>query len=212
MPLKEVGIVELPDAQGSSFDHGAFDPKTRRVFVAHTARDRVEVIDHDLRRHFSTVDGFPEATGVVADGGHVLVTNRGSAQVVCLDACTLETRDVLDTGTRPNGVAIVSRSHLAVVACIGDQQHGPELQVFDRRGGRRWAVNLPGQPRWCVTDDVGQRVFLAIREPSMLLVAQLPELDGIEHWILPVRGAHGLESTMERACCMSRATMEGSWR
>jgi hypothetical protein len=27
----------------------------------------------------------------------------------------------------------------------------------------------------------------------MLLVAQLPELDGIQHWILPVRGARGLD-------------------
>src|SRR5262249_17735350 len=40
---------------------------------------------------------------------------------------------------------------------------------------------------------IGQRVFLAIRDPSMLLVAQLPELDGIRHWGLPSKGAHGLD-------------------
>jgi DNA-binding beta-propeller fold protein YncE len=110
MPLKEVGIVELPDAQGSSFDHGAFDPKTRRVFVAHTARDRIEVIDHDLCCHFSTVNGFPDAAGVVADGGHVLVTNRRSAQLVWLDACTLETRGVIDTGRDGRSICLASRA------------------------------------------------------------------------------------------------------
>src|ERR1035438_3015741 len=45
MPRRTVGIIEIPNAAGSAFDHGAFDPETRRVFVAHTARDCVEVID-----------------------------------------------------------------------------------------------------------------------------------------------------------------------
>ena len=42
MALKTVGIIEIPDAEGSEFDHGAFDPATRRIFVAHTGRDRIE--------------------------------------------------------------------------------------------------------------------------------------------------------------------------
>ncbi len=67
MALKMSGVIEIPDCTGGSFDHGAFEQKTRRVFVAHTARDRVEVIDHDSGRHFATLDGFPEAAGVVAD-------------------------------------------------------------------------------------------------------------------------------------------------
>jgi len=38
-------MIGIPDSAGSSFDHGAFDPSTRRVFVAHTGRNRVEVIE-----------------------------------------------------------------------------------------------------------------------------------------------------------------------
>jgi DNA-binding beta-propeller fold protein YncE len=68
MSLSFKAVIEIPDA-GKLFDHGAFDPQTRRVFVAHTARDRVEVIDHDTGRHIATLNGFPEAAGVVADGG-----------------------------------------------------------------------------------------------------------------------------------------------
>jgi hypothetical protein len=33
MPLKAVGIINIPNAAGSAFDHGAFDPKTRRIFA-----------------------------------------------------------------------------------------------------------------------------------------------------------------------------------
>ena len=67
MPLTSVGIIEIPGAAGLPFDHGAFDPKTRRVFVAHTGCNCVEVIDHDSHRHVGTLHNFPEAAGVVAD-------------------------------------------------------------------------------------------------------------------------------------------------
>jgi len=193
MPLKMAGVIEIPGCTGTAFDHGAFEPKTRRVFVAHTGRDRVEVIDHDMRRHLTTLYDFPEAAGLVADEGHVLVTNRRSAGLAWLDAHTLKTLAVFDTGLRPNGVAIVSHRSLAVVACIGDETHRPELQVLDLEGHERWAIDLPGPPRWCVTDLAGARVFLAIREPSMVFVARLPELDDVQHWALPSAGAHGID-------------------
>ena len=80
MALKAIGTIEIPNSQGSSFDHGAFDPKSRRIFVAHTGRDCVEVIDNDTRRHIATLPGFPGAAGVVADDGIVLVTNRRSGK------------------------------------------------------------------------------------------------------------------------------------
>ena len=50
MALKTVATIAIPGSAGSSFDHGAFDPVSRRVFVAHTGRDCVEVIDHDAGR------------------------------------------------------------------------------------------------------------------------------------------------------------------
>jgi hypothetical protein len=44
MSLKSVGVIVIPDT-GREFDHGAFEPTSGRVFVAHTAKDRLEVID-----------------------------------------------------------------------------------------------------------------------------------------------------------------------
>jgi len=193
MALTVRGIIEISNSRDTSFDHGAFDPKTRRVFVAHTARDCVEVIDHDTSRHVTTLKGFPEAAGVVAHDGNVLVTNRGAASLAWLDTATLQTRWVSPTAPQPNGVAITSSGNLAIAACIGDDTHEPELQVFDADGSRRAALKLPGRPRWCVVDADDTRVFLAIRDPTMVLVARLPDLSSVEHWPLPSGGAHGMD-------------------
>jgi hypothetical protein len=105
----------------------------------------------------------------------------------------LEKREEFETGVRPNGVAFVPRLKLAVVACIGDETHDAVLQAMDLEGHRRWEIDLPGRPRWCVTDADGARVFLAIRDPSVVLVARLPELDGVQLWHLPSIGAHGID-------------------
>jgi hypothetical protein len=135
----------------------------------------------------------PERAGVVAGKGSVLVANRGGGSMAWVDARTLETRTVLNTGPRPNGAAIVSSLQVAVVACIGDDTHAPQLQVLGLEGDRRWSVDLPGRPRWCVVDAKEERVFLAIRNPSMEFAANLPELNAIHHWPLPSDGAHGMD-------------------
>src|SRR4029077_20595864 len=198
MSLNTIGVIEIPAAKGSSFDHGAFDPKSRRVFVAHTGQDAVEVIDNDSRKHIATLPGFPEATGVVADDGHVLVTNRGAASLAWVDALSLKTLDVFKTGPKPNGVAIVPQQRLAIAASIGDEKHVAKLHVLILDGRQQYSIDLPGRPRWCVTDAAAKRVFLAIRDPSMILVASLPELGNVEHWRLPCGGAHGVDVDRQR--------------
>jgi len=191
--LKSIGVVDIPDAFGSEFDHGAFDPKTRRIFIAHTARNYVEVLDHDAQRHIATLPGFAGVAGVVADEGRIFVTNRGAGSAALLDADTLETVTVFKTGARPNGVALVSRTGLGITACIGDEEEGPTLHLFGLDDTQHRSIALPGRPRWCATDAAAERLFLAIASPSMILVTALPELNLIAQWRLPSGGAHGLD-------------------
>jgi YVTN family beta-propeller protein len=193
MSLRMIGTIAIPGAAGSAFDHAAFDAKSRRVFIAHTARDSVEVIDHDAGRHLATLPGFSGVAGAVADEGQILVTNRGGASISLLDASTLKTHAVFKTGARPNGAVIVARSSLAIAACIGDGNEGPTLQCFELSDHKNVSIDLPGRPRWCVTDAEARRVFLCIREPSMMLVARLPDLGAVAHWKIPSSGAHGLD-------------------
>ncbi len=198
MSLKTIATIAIPGSASSSFDHGAFDPASRRVFVAHTGRNCVEVIDHDAGKHVATLADFPEAAGVVADDGMVLVTNRGSASLAWVDARNLETRRVFKVGPRPNGVAIVANQKLAIAACIGDEGQAATLHVVGLDGDAHHSIDLPGRPRWCVTDAAGTRVFLAIQEPSMVLTARLPDLQDVKHWKVPSGGAHGLEIDHQR--------------
>jgi DNA-binding beta-propeller fold protein YncE len=193
MSLKALGVIEIPGATGSEFDHGIFDPKSRRVFIAHTKQSTVEVIDADAGRHIATLPGFPGVAGAVADDGEVLATNRGSASIAWLDATTLKTKSVLKTGARPNGAAIVKRLGLGIAACIGDEKERPTLHAFRLNDGQQVKLDLPGRPRWCVTDAAAERLFLCIREPSMILVASLPDLRPVAQWRLPSGGAHGLD-------------------
>jgi hypothetical protein len=212
MPLRIVGVIETPDAAGSAFDHGAFDPKTRRVFIAHTARDCIEVIDPDAQKHMATLPGFPGAAGAVADNGEVLVTNRGSASLARLDAVTFKTKATFKTGARPNGAAIANIRALAIVACIGDERETPTLQSFGLNDRKQVTIDLPGRPRWCVTDAAAERLFLCIREPSMALVVRLPDLRPVAQWKLPSGGAHGLDIDHSRgrlyAACDDGALVE----
>jgi hypothetical protein len=193
MTLKTIGTIAIPAGDGSEFDHAAFDTKSRRVFIAHTARDCIEVIDHDARRHIATLPGFPGVAGAVADDGQILVTNRGSAGVALLDADSLKTLAAFKTGARPNGAVIVARSGLAIAACIGDDKETPTLHLFGLSDHQHKSIELPGRPRWCVTDAAAERLFLCIREPSMVLVVRLPDLGAVTQWKIPSSGAHGLD-------------------
>jgi YVTN family beta-propeller protein len=193
MTLKAIGTIAIPGGAGSEFDHAAFDTRSRRVFIAHTARDCVEVIDHDAGRHIATLPGFPGVAGAVADDGHILVTNRGSAGVALLDADSLKTTATFKTGARPNGAVISARSGIAIAACIGDDKEAPTLHLFGLSDHRHVSIELPGRPRWCVTDAAAERLFLCIREPSMVLVARLADLGAVTHWKILSSGAHGLD-------------------
>ena len=94
MPLKTLGVIEIPGGANSDFDHAALDPQTRRVFIAHTARDCIEVIDHDARKHIATLPGFPGVAGAVADDGDILTTNRGAATITWFDAATYRVESI----------------------------------------------------------------------------------------------------------------------
>jgi streptogramin lyase len=210
--MKTLGLIEIPDGGNSDFDHAAFDLKTRRVFIAHTARDCIEVIDHDAQQHIATLPGFPGVAGAVADDGDILTTNRGAATITWLDAATYKVKAVFPSGPRPNGAVIVKRKNLGIAACIGDADQGPILQLIDLKAATQRAIELPGRPRWCVTDADAERIYLCIRDPSMVLVARLPDLGDLRHWKLPSGGAHGLDIDHRRqrlyAACDDGALVE----
>jgi hypothetical protein len=81
MSLTAAGTIEIPNSPGSAFDNGAFEPETRCVFIAHTAQNTLEVADVNTSLHIAhvaTLRGFPEAAGLVAGKGSVLLDLKGA--------------------------------------------------------------------------------------------------------------------------------------
>jgi protein-tyrosine-phosphatase len=189
--LKPGRFIPIPNS--TEFDHGAFDPITNRVFIAHTGSNTLEVIDHKTGIHLKTLENFTEAAGVVVARDTVLVTDRGAAELAVVNAESLEIRARIPVSPRPNGVAIAPEKNLAIVACIGNETFQPTLECIHLETLEHHKLALPGRPRWCVIDKNETRVFLAIREPSMVLVANLPDLSNVQHWPLPSFGAHGID-------------------
>src|SRR5262249_28111892 len=74
---------------------------------------------------------------------------------------------------------------------------GPELQGLDLDKHQCRLIDLPGRPRWGVTDAKGKRVFLAIGESSMVLTAELLGLGTVQHWKLPSAVARGIDVARE---------------
>jgi hypothetical protein len=54
MSLTAADTIEIPDSTDTAFDHGALEPETRRVFIAHTARNCLEVVDADTNQHVAS--------------------------------------------------------------------------------------------------------------------------------------------------------------
>lgn len=217
--LQPARFISVPTGSGTSFDHGAYDPGTGRVFLAHTSADRVEVLDSRTGRHERTLPGFPEAAGVVVAGGIVAVTNRSAASVSLVDAATLAIIATFPTGTRPNGGALAPRLARVIVACVGNDDAPPLLQSIATGGGETRTLPLPGRPRWCVVDGAEARMYCAIREPSGVFVARLSDFAEAAFWPLPSAGAHGIDlddagGRLYVACaavaCVAVDTMTGS--
>ena len=89
MALRLDGYLELPEHRGpGGFDHAAVDHRGRRLYVAHTANDAVDVIDLDEGRYLESIDGLTGVAGalVAEDAGLIFTSNRGEDTVGILAA------------------------------------------------------------------------------------------------------------------------------
>jgi uncharacterized protein YjiS (DUF1127 family) len=122
MPLRTIGTIAIPDAEGGDFDHAAFDGRSRRVFIAHAARDCVEVTDHDAGGNstntldvaspsFSTLWSWKAPLASLA--GITLGWERRCQYKQLLE---LDDRLLADMGLSRPGVEEVRRSTLYMIA------------------------------------------------------------------------------------------------
>jgi len=78
------GVRGPADRTGISgrIDHMAYDPATRRLFIACVANGSLEVIDLEAGKRIGTIDKLPGPQGVAVAGGFVYVATGGDGRLI----------------------------------------------------------------------------------------------------------------------------------
>ena len=197
--LRHLAYIDLPRHSKGGFDHADVHQKTGRVFLAHTANGAVEVIDGEQSRHMATLDGCPEASGVICAQREDLIfaAARGTGDILQIDANTLNVTRRFVAGSKPNGLAWDGKRKHLLVADVQDNT----ARLVDADTGRiTFTLGLRGRPRWCQYDPQGDQFLVNISDPPGVSVLNPETLTALSFLPISIEGPHGLElGTASRA-------------
>jgi len=189
--LKRIGDVTLPAHGSGGFDHADVHLASGRVFVAHTANGTVEVIDGENLRHEKTVEGCPEASGILCaqKEGLVFAAARGAGKILTVNAKSLDLVRESQAGTKPNGLAWDSKRKRLLVADVFDEN----ARLLDPSDGQVLLTKkLDGRPRWCVYDMADDRFLINVKEPATVEVLKADTFALLSSFPVKTAGPHGL--------------------
>lgn len=192
MALKFRNYIDLPSHNSGGFDHADIHLSSGKVFLAHTANGTVEIINGLKNCHLATIQGCPEASGVLCAQSEnlIFVASRGEGKVLVIDANSNNVLRELKVGPKPNGLAWDSVRKQLLVADIEKYQ----AMILDPYSGESLStIILPERPRWCTYDKRSDLFLVNIRDPPGL--ALLEPKTGSQKSFLPVSalGPHGLD-------------------
>jgi serine/threonine-protein kinase len=209
MTLSHVGFVAVPRGGKPGFDHADVYRPGRRMYVAHTGADRVDVLDCRTHTFLRSLSDLPGVAGVLIDEEHDLLftSDRGAARVSVFRGSDEQLRGRVGVGQHPNGLAY-DRGRRRLYAfnlgeplgetCTASVVDADSMQVIRE-------VALLGRPRWAVYDLERDRVYANIREPAEILVIDCERLEIERRIAVPAAGPHGLWLDGGRLFCAADA-------
>jgi serine/threonine-protein kinase len=207
--LVRSGFVPLPPGARPGFDHADVYRSRRRLYVAHTGADCVDVIDCVRRLHVGTLEDLPGVAGVLVDEEHNLMftSDREVARVSVFRCSDDQLVGRVTVGAHPNGLAY-DRSRRRLYAFNLGEPLGEacSASVVDIESSSvATEIPLPGRPRWALYDEACDRVYANIRDPAQIVVID-PEACSIERaFAVPSEGPHGLWLDSGRLFCTADA-------
>lgn len=205
MTLVRVGFVPIPAGAKAGFDHADVYLAGRRMYVAHTGADRVDVLDCDRRTFLRSLPGLPGVAGVLIDEEHdLLFTSDREAARVSIFRCSDERLlGQVEVGPHPNGLAYDRRRRCLYAFNLGEPLgENCSASVIALDSLRVTAdLPLPGRPRWALYDDERDRVYANIREPAQVAVIDADRLSTERPFPVPSAGPHGLWLDAGRLFC-----------
>src|SRR5262249_54595057 len=173
--LRLDGYIDLPAHAGSGgFDHADIHEATRRLYVAHTANDAVDVIDCARQRCTGSIDGLAAVAGVLVSEAldRAFTSNRGEDSVGIFRPGAEDVLEKVSVGVLPNGLAIDPGRGTLLAANVGDptRPSSHTISVVDvAKPALRASIPVPGRTRWAIFDPRLDRFFVNIAAPAQIV-------------------------------------------
>ncbi len=205
MSLVRVGFIAVPPGAKQGFDHADVFRGGRRMYVAHTGADRVDVLDCEHQTFLRSLSDLPGVAGVLIDEGQDLLftSDRGAARVSVFRCSDEQLLGRVTVGPHPNGLAYDRRRRRLYSFNLGEPLgENCTASVIDLESMRVIAeIRLPGRPRWALYDESRDRVYANIREPAEIVVIDGERWEIVDRFEVPSEGPHGLALLGDRLFC-----------
>ena len=196
MSLVRVAFVPIPHGARPGFDHADAYRAGRRMYVAHTCADRVDVLDCEARTFLRSLPGLPGVAGVLIDEEHDLLftSDRAAARVSIFRCSDEQALGQVAVRPHPNGLAYDRRGRRLYAFNLGEPlgEHCSASVVDLDSMSVVAELPLPGRPRWALYDEAGHRVYANIREPAQIVVIDAEHARIDAAYQVPSAGPHGL--------------------
>ena len=205
MTLNRAGFIPIPPGPKSGFDHADVHRGGRRMYVAHTGADRIDVLDCETHTYLRALPDSPGVAGVLVDEQHdrLFSSDRGAARVSVFRCSDEERLGGVGVGPHPNGLAYDRRRRRLYAFNLGEPLgENCTASVVDLGTMAVIAeLALPGRPRWAVYDPDRDVVYANIQEPAQIVVIDCEEMVIERALAVPSAGPHGLWLDADRLFC-----------
>jgi hypothetical protein len=204
--LARIGFVAIPPGAKPGFDHADVHRQRRRIYVAHTGADRIEVLDCNARSYLHALPAeLPGVAGVLVDEEQELLfsSDRGAARVSVFRCSDEQLLGQVEVGPHPNGLAYDPERRNVYSFNLGEPLgEDCTASVVELNSMRVLAeLPLPGRPRWVVYDRERDVVYANIQQPAEIVVIDCERLLIERALEVPSAGPHGLWLDSGRLFC-----------
>jgi YVTN family beta-propeller protein len=184
--LIPAGVIPMPQVEGR-IDHLAFDPASKRLFVAALGNNTVEVLDISTMRVIKSIAGLHEPQGIrfLPDRNRVVVANGGDGSTVFYDGTTLSVVHTAKTSGDADNVRYDPKASRVYVG-YGDGA----LASFDPDGKRVGDVKLAAHPESFQLESAGPRIFVNVPSAGHVAVIDRDKQTVSATWRVTAAGAN----------------------
>jgi hypothetical protein len=206
MSLVRAGFIPIPQGARPGFDHADVFAHGRRMYVAHTGADRIEVLDCNARTYLRALPAeLTGVAGVLIDPEHDLLfsSDRGAARVSVFRCTDEQLLGQVQVGPHPNGLAYDRARRQLYSFNLGEpvgENCTTSIGALDTMHMIAELL-LPGRPRWAVYDPERDSVYANIQKPAQIVVIDCEHGAIARTLEIPSDGPHGLWLDRGRLFC-----------